>query len=165
MGASSPASGSSSSSNVGRSVIARANCKRWRCPPLSSRGRRRSSERSSPTCSMESCASRLRSSLGRSRRRMSSGSRTISSASHWGFIDIDASCITSCTLRRKCRSALPRRSRSGFPSKNTSPASGASSAARQRSNVLLPLPDSPTTDSSAPRPTSILTSSMATMPE
>ena len=121
----------------------RAIATRCRCPPLSSRGKRRASAgvrptRSSNSATLAGASSRL--AIPCTRNGSAMAAPTVSR----GLSEVNGSWKTTWIRRRiSCRSFTPREATS-VPSKTIEPASGSTRRVRQRASVVLPLPDSPT---------------------
>jgi len=142
-----PTKGSSYSTTMGSSTIARASATRLAMPPESSSGISRQAPRSPTSSSFIKTTSRT-SASGRSvcsrsgKATFSKTDRSVSKAPLWNSMPM---------RRRKAYSALRPRSGTETPSTRTLPAAGRNCPPISRSRVVLPVPLGPITAVILPR--------------
>src|SRR3989454_987789 len=155
--------GSSATTNSGRSTRARAIATRCRCPPLSSCGYRYMYS----SAGFSSALSRARDTISSRSSYVSptpwtrSGSETVANTVNRGFRDSYGSWKIIWTFRRNSFSSGPFRVAMSVPRNSMWPDVGVSSRTRSRPVVVFPHPLSPTTPRISPSRMSKLTPSTA----
>ncbi len=154
---------SSASKIAGSPASARASATRWRCPPLSEPGRRRTIDGSSATLRSSACSS---GSSGRQRRRPASAraSSIALATDRCGSRAASGSCQHSCTRRRSGLHASAAAPTSSTPPNRSEPASPRSRPTSARASADLPAPEGPTSATASPGPSSRSTPRTTTRP-
>ncbi len=155
--------GSSAMRSEGRSASAAAMTMRCRCPPDSSNGYlpRYASAGDRPADVRASTTLERSSAREAAMRCTRRGSATISATVIRGLSDSYGSWKTICTRRRMRRRSRADRRPTSAPSSMTRPPLGAMSPMSRLPTVVFPEPDSPTSASTSPGPSSKLTPSTA----